>query len=279
MIRLGRKPFFFYLFLLLAFSGSGQNIFNAGNSKKFARYLFNTQQYNLAAIEYERILNISSPDAEVSSQLLKSFRLGNICNNSFQRIDNLELYRFFSNDTVSREFLNLALTCNCCYEYGRFQKALTALNDEEQAFYRLGYFFFEEELDSLYNFNTSNSVLLSASYPSVFQSIEKMDNFRKKSLGLAMAMSAILPGSGKAYSGFWGDAVMSLLFVSSNAWLSYRGFEKRGVKSASGWIFGGATLGFYFGNIWGSSRAAKTYNRIEYEKLYNEAKSNIYNHF
>jgi hypothetical protein len=61
--------------------------------------------------------------------------------------------------------------------------------------------------------------------------------------------------------------------------MSYRGFSKKGVKSANGWIFGSLTVGFYFGNIFGSYKAAKNYNQIEYDKLYNEAKAAVYSGF
>ncbi|RIH66434.1 hypothetical protein D1164_05910 [Mariniphaga sediminis] len=279
MILSGKIQLFFLCLLLLGNAGHAQNLFNTENSKKFAHYLLNTRQYNLAAIEYERILNISPPDAEITSNLIKTYRLGKICEGSFQNIKLLGAENFFSNDTVASEFLNLSLTCNCCYQKSDFEKAIFSLPETKQAFYRLGYYFFNHEEDSLFTFSKNNQNLLSASYPSVFNNIGAMENYKGKSPALAMALSAIVPGSGKAYSGLWGDALMSFIFVSSNAWLSYRGFNKKGTKSASGWIFGGLSAGFYIGNIWGSGKAARTYNQIEYDKLYHEAQNSIYNHF
>ncbi|WP_372936305.1 hypothetical protein [Mariniphaga sediminis] len=279
MILSGKIQLFFLCLLLLGNAGHAQNLFNTENSKKFANYLLNTRQYNLAAIEYERILNISPPDAEITSNLIKTYRLGKICEGSFQNIKLLGAENFFSNDTVASEFLNLSLTCNCCYQKSDFEKAIFSLPETKQAFYRLGYYFFNHKEDSLFTFSKNNQNLLSASYPSVFNNIGAMENYKGKSPALAMALSAIVPGSGKAYSGLWGDALMSFIFVSSNAWLSYRGFNKKGTKSASGWIFGGLSAGFYIGNIWGSGKAARTYNQIEYDKLYHEAQNSIYNHF
>jgi hypothetical protein len=279
MILSGKNTLLFFIFLFLFKTGNSQDLFNVENSKKFANYLLNTRQYNLAALEYERILSISKPDAEISSNLLKTYRLGNICEQSFLNFRALETEKFLSNKTVAKEFLNLALTCNCCYQESEFDLAISSLDTSTQPFYRLGYYFFNKEKDLLFSFKEKNKNLLENSYPSVFNAVEKMDNFKRKSPGLAIAMSAVLPGSGKAYSGLWGDAVMSLMFVSSNAWLAYRGFNKKGVKSASGWIFGGVSLGFYMGNIWGSGRAAKTYNEVEYEKMYHDAKNSIYSHF
>lgn len=78
---------------------------------------------------------------------------------------------------------------------------------------------------------------------------------------LAASMSAIVPGSGKFYTGDWTDGLMSLIFVGATAYQSYRGFNDKGLKSARGWIFGGLSLGFYTGNIYGSVVAAKKKNQ------------------
>jgi hypothetical protein len=279
MIPSGKNILLFFILLFIFKTGNSQDLFNVENSKKFANYLLNTRQYNLAALEYERILSISKPDAEISSNLLKTYRLGNICEQSFPNFKALEIEKFLGSKIVAKEFLNLALTCNCCYLENDFNLALSSLDTNSQAFYKLGYYLFKEEKELLFSFKEENKNLLENSYPSVFNAVEKMDNFNRKSPGLAMAMSAVLPGSGKAYSGLWGDAVMSLMFVSTNAWLAYRGFNKKGVESASGWIFGSVSLGFYMGNIWGSGKAAKTYNEVEYEKMYHDAKNSIYSHF
>jgi hypothetical protein len=82
---------------LLFNTGNAQDLFNVENSKKFANYLLNTRQYNLAALEYERILSIAKPDAEISSNLLKTYRLGNICEQSFQNFRTLEIEKFLGN--------------------------------------------------------------------------------------------------------------------------------------------------------------------------------------
>lgn len=279
MTRSGKSSLLL-LFLIFIWSyGMTQNIFNAENSKKFARYLFNTQQFELAATEYERILTIDHSDSMVLSRLLETYRLGNLCNNSFNNLQQFKIDRYFSNKTVADGYLKLALTCNCCFDKRNFSKALTKINHEKRVFYELGNYLLSNQKDSLSKLTFHNYHILSKSYPRILKSVEKMEAFKKKSPGLAMAMSTILPGSGKAYSGYWGDAMMSLVFVASNAWISYRGFNKKGVKSANGWIFGSISFGFYLGNIWGSGKAAQTYNQLEYDKLYNEAKNNIYNKF
>ncbi len=279
MIRLSKFSLLFVLIIFFWQTAKAQDLFNAENSRKFARYLFTTQQYDLAANEYERILTLEPNDTSGFISLLQVYRLGENCQTSFNHINTLNANRFFGNNKIASEYLKLSLTCNCCYQEKYFNEALHSLDKNNQAFYRLGLYVLSEKKDSLDQFSRRNRELLINNYPLLMQKIDDIENFNEKSPALAAIMSAIIPGSGKAYSGFWGDAVMSLVFVSSNAWLSYKGFKKKGVESANGWIFGSISMGFYLGNIWGSGKAAKTYNRIEYEKMYNDAKSNIYSHF
>lgn len=92
-------------------------------------------------------------------------------------------------------------------------------------------------------------------------------------------MSTIIPGSGKAYSKRWGDAVISFLFVTTNAYASYRAFNKKGIKSVNGWIFGGLAFSFYSANLWGSAKAARIYNSQLLQGYQDHAESIIYNNF
>ncbi len=279
MIRLSNLNLLFVFLFLFHLSGKSQDLFNAESSKKFARYLFSTQQYQLAANEFERILNLEPNDTLVYMNLLQSYRFGENCQTSFNNLNALNADRFFVNPSIASEYLKLSLTCNCCYQQNYFNEALHTLDKRNQVFYQLGLYVLAENKDSLIRFSHRHKELLTNNYPSLLQKVNEIENFNEKSPALAAAMSAIIPGSGKAYSGFWGDAVMSLVFVSSNAWLSYKGFNKKGVESANGWIFGSISMGFYLGNVWGSGKAAKDYNRIEYEKMYKDAKGSIYTHF
>jgi len=280
MTLLSKKSIFFvFSFVLLGATGFSQDLFDYANSQKFARYLFSTQQYGLAAHEYERILSINPADTLAFTDLVKTYRLGNSCENGFKRLGVFPLDGFLKDQEAAKEFLNLSLTCGCCFNRSDFNTALASVSPGNRIFYTLGDYITSGKKDSSILFARSHRDFLSKSYPSLLTGIDKMEGFKPKKPGLALAMSAIVPGSGKAYSKYWGDALMSLLFVSTNAWLSYRGFDKRGVKSANGWIFGSLSVGFYLGNIFGSYKAAKTYNQIEYEKIYNEAKGAVYSGF
>jgi TM2 domain-containing membrane protein YozV len=92
-------------------------------------------------------------------------------------------------------------------------------------------------------------------------------------------MSAIIPGSGKAYSKRWGDAIISFIFVGTNTFAAYRAFSKKGINSTNGWIFGSLAFSFYSANLWGSFKAAKNYNNHIKHSYQQNAENIIYTSF
>jgi hypothetical protein len=78
----------------------------------------------------------------------------------------------------------------------------------------------------------------------------------------------LVPGSGKIYSGAWKDGLTSLLFVAANAWSSYRGFSMD--KPGYGYTFAVLTIGFYFGNLYGTRQWVRHQNRLKTQIWENE---------
>jgi TM2 domain-containing membrane protein YozV len=77
---------------------------------------------------------------------------------------------------------------------------------------------------------------------------------------LAALMSALVPGTGKMYSGYWGDGIISLLFTASSSFFTYRAFNKYGPDKVYPWIAGGLAVSYYAGNIYGGHKAAVRHN-------------------
>jgi len=82
----------FNLLLLLLFSivlsSYGQdNLYDCGNSKNFAQYLFNTGQYELSRHELERIKFFCTIDTTTQLTLLKSYRKLNLLTNEQEYFD------------------------------------------------------------------------------------------------------------------------------------------------------------------------------------------------
>ncbi len=255
-----------------------QDLLDYDNSLKFARFLSNTQQYDFAAEEYERLHFNWPNDTTVALELVSTYRLNQDCSqflNSYHIIstDN----RIFAQKSFSKEYLRFCLICKI--EHPQYFDVTSTLDLDEKAFYTLSYYWTNQHYDSAFAFNSKNADILSENNLQLYSLTQTFQEQKFKKPILAMAMSAILPGSGKAYSKRWGDAAISFILVSTSAFASYRAFKRKGIKSINGWIFGGVSLSFYSSNIYGSYKSAKRYNedlRLQYQ---NNAESTIYNTF
>ena len=106
--------------------------------------------------------------------------------------------------------------------------------------------------------------------------IKKGKKQELKSPALAGILSTLLPGSGKFYSKNWKDGLISFVFISALSFNSYRNFNNHGVNNYRGWLNGGIATGFYLGNIYGSVKSTKDYNKKKINILQHEA-SNYFN--
>ncbi|HDZ40745.1 MAG TPA: hypothetical protein ENH59_03580 [Bacteroidetes bacterium] len=280
MIPLSRK---ISLTLLLAsvliFSvRSQENLLDYKNSLEFARYLKSTRQYNFAMEEYERLNFLWPGDSLISLELVQTYRLNRQCNrldDSFELLrDNI--YRHHSLPSV-KEYLAFSLSCRS--ESEKYHELSSMLKPADRSFYELSYFWLSRKYDSAFVYCRENKDLIMTNNPGLLSLTYNFANEKNKSPALAVMMSAVIPGSGKAYAKRWGDAVVSFLFVGSNAYASYRAFSKKGVKSVNGWIFGTLAFSFYSANLWGSAKAAKTYNSDMQQRYQDNAELIIYNSF
>lgn len=93
-------------------------------------------------------------------------------------------------------------------------------------------------------------------------------NTKLKKPFIAGALSAIIPGLGKVYSGKKHEAISVFVpFVISGAQAT-EGFIKKGFRSWHFYVFGTITTGIYLSNIYGSANAAKRKNKETNEELY-----------
>jgi hypothetical protein len=280
MIQCNNKNLLGILFLCIATlpAFAQQDLMNHDNSLRFARYLNRTHQYDFAAEEYERLHFQWPDDTIICLELVTTYRLNRDCSqflNSFQIMSTNN--RIFNQKSFSREYLRFCLTCKI--EHPLYFDVVSSLDQDEKAFYTLGYYWANQQYDSAFAFSSRNADLLSESSSQLLSLTQSFQMQRFKKPFLALAMSTVLPGSGKAYSKRWADATISFLLVSTSAYASYRAFKRKGIKSVNGWIFGGVSFSFYLSNIYGSYKSAKHYNedlRIQYQ---NNAESTIYNSF
>ncbi len=103
----------------------------------------------------------------------------------------------------------------------------------------------------------------------------KLTNFKKKSPLLAGLMSSIIPGTGKIYAGRTADGIFAMIYILSMLYKTYYTFNKNGLDNFEGWIWGGMSLYFYIGDIYGSVAAVKFRKRDFLEKMENEIQLNF----
>jgi len=257
---------------------SQENLLDYNNSLEFARYLRSTRQYGFAMEEYERLHFLWPSDTTIRLELVQSYRLNGQCDrldHSFSILqDNI-----YSKHSLpaAKEYLAFSLTCRSGSE--RFFDLTEMLKPGDRSFFELSYFWVSGKYDSAFNYCDQNAELIMANNPGLYRLTYNFENEKYKSPALAVIMSAVIPGSGKAYSDRWGDAIVSFLFIGSNAWAAYRAFDKKGIKSVNGWIFGSLAFSFYSANLWGSAKAAKTYNSDVRKRYQDNAELIIYNSF
>lgn len=239
--------------ILLSFmKANAQNdLYNLENSLKYARYLNISKQVNLAKNEYQRAFYLSNNADSIATEMFDFY----ITNNDFESAIN----------TYKSTYQN---TINAPYRVTKIYFSSLLLNTNNLFNNNLSK---EDNNDliithSLLNSNfkgakmlihqSENPTLLIKDYEVNIKEFE----YKNKKLALAALYSTAIPGLGKIYSSYWKDGLMSLLFVSTSAYQSYRGFDKTGIKSGIGWAFGAVAFGFYTGNIYGSYKAAQKYN-------------------
>lgn len=264
--------------IIMLSANAQENILDYRNSLEFARYLRSTGQYSFAMEEYERLYFLWPGDTTIKLELVQSYRLNRQCDrldHSFRILED-NIYRNHSLP-AAKEYLAFSLTCKSGSE--RFFDITEMLKPGDRSFYELSYFWVSGRYDSAFNYSSHNKELIMANNPGLYRLTYNFENEKYKSPALAVMMSALIPGSGKAYSNRWGDAIVSFLFIGSNAWAAYRAFDKKGIKSVNGWIFGSLAFSFYSANLWGSAKAAKTYNSDMRQRYQDNAELIIYNSF
>ncbi len=125
---------------------------------------------------------------------------------------------------------------------------------------------FPDEAEKL----TLSSALIRADFPTL-ESTPRLAAFlddydsKKKSIGTAQGLNALLPGAGYLYLGQNQSAATAFflngLFIAASVYFFDQG------NIAAGIIFTSFEAGWYFGGIYGAGLEAKSYNERLYEKM------------
>ena len=100
-------------------------------------------------------------------------------------------------------------------------------------------------------------------------------NVRIKKPGIALTLSAFIPGLGKWYGGSLMSGFGSFLsFASLTAGCVYAGYNY-GIENWRPWVLGGAALVTYIVELYGSYKNAERYNDFQYRQIFSETE-NLY---
>jgi hypothetical protein len=239
-----------------------QDLYNEVHSQKYAEYLYSSNQYTLAAEEYERLVFFDKNNVSFKYNLIKSYRLSGDLNSGIRRI-----FAFYgsSPDTMppvlAEEFIKLQLLKDSLAVAGKFLEGKNKLSTEEKTVFLCYRLLLNGDYNSA-GILAKDAASTFYSFPtSVIKLTQKASALKFKSPFIAGSLSTIIPGTGKFYTKNWADGIFSMIFVAGNAWQAYRGFNEHGIKSGYGWTFATLSASFYVGNVFGSVKAARWYNK------------------
>ncbi len=258
-------------------SAKAQNIYDLRSSLNFAGYLVKSKQFDLAIHEYERI-NFSLDSSEAVRVLLFSTYLkAGKFEDAAQKVELI----YTNMDTVPEKigliYSKFLLLNHTTGKANNFAKNNKNINNKERSYIYLNSALLENDYKLGSRIYTENTTIQESFHPEYKPVIDEALKIKYKSPALALGLSAIVPGTGKIYSGDWKDGLISMVIVGVSAYQAYRGFSKNGVHSNYGWLNAGIGFGFYLGNIYGSRKSAKQYNYKKQELIHNKIERIIRN--
>lgn len=269
MTHFKRYLFCVFLLLIIVNKSAGQDLLDYSNSKKYADYLFDNQQYKFSSIEYERICFLAPNDTLAKLRLIQSYRLMNDFKTAKLNLDRFfpEL-QFNAPEVVALENFRILFLDQDYEDCSRFLTQNKTIEPSRKIEYQLG--------TLLMQYRWGEAKKLSEDYLLSQPSTAKLDDLYRistkgtelstKSPYLAAFLSGIVPGSGKIYTNQWKDGAYAFLITSSFAWFTYQSVKNKGFNGSSV-LLGSVALSFYTANIFGSYKSAIKYNNKQKKHL------------
>lgn len=247
-----------FLILLNYDSLSQSQLHSAENREKFASYLIAEGDYLRASEEYDKLFSLTSDPIYTLKSASSLIRLGNYRQAA-------EKTKTLYSEVYNAEANILHIIARLYLEEEQKVYPIPEANTEYAGNIEL-LKLYDKARRSGFNANETGALL---SYPLFTQDARsdisaKYSGLRQISPAFAALLSALVPGSGKLYTGDYSDGVTALLTTSLFTYLTVINFKAG--HDIRGYIFGAAALGFYAGNVYGSYAAARNRNL---EVIYN----------
>ncbi|MBN4049674.1 hypothetical protein JYT36_00440 [Bacteroidales bacterium AH-315-N07] len=263
---------FFNLLPVLIFSFNfsfSQNLLDTEHTKKYANYLFNIGDYELASEEFQRLVFLANSDSAKFFLSICHRKTGKI-QKSLGLLGSLLPNVKWKKVVVPEYMKSLTLS-------GQHVEAINFGNqnrDDKISYIIAGNMILNNDFKAAKNLIDPKILLNRASKTEqkLYNLAEKGMNIRYKSPFVASFCSVVIPGLGKAYSKRWQDGLISFVLVGTSVWQAYTGFDGKGISSIKGWIFTFFGASFYLSNIYGSFIAAKHFNKKSKKDIEEETK-------
>ena len=260
---------------LLCFANSEESInyYNSENVLKFADHLYDQGDYLRAVGEYQRYLFYKPKEREtILYRIALCYRFGGKSDLAIQQFETF-LQESPNSKLVSSTYYQIGVSYFLMEQYGKsanyLNTSLPRITDfryraESRQLIGLSYLMQRQwfEAEKIFNALQKSDMLAVREKAAVYYKYATQGaKLPTRSPFLAGFFSAIVPGTGRIYTGRVGDALNSLLTVGLTGWQAYDGFRRDGLSSVKGWTLGTLSGIFYVGNIYGSVISARVYNR------------------
>lgn len=249
-----------------------EDIYDYTHSLKFANYLFENGDYEFAAKEYYRIFSVESAAADtlINIRFAKSlFHSGQYqqLQNIFDTKYNKEGIPCYIKSTYLKSIILSSPTLELSTKINQDQ----CFSKQEQSYYLLANKLLHYQFTEAHSYYDQNKNIpdLSIFAPT----LKAIEQAKYKKPWLSFLMSAVIPGTGKAYCGFWKDGLFSFFMIGMSSWQAYSGFHKKGIGSVYGWVGTSLATAFYAGNLYGSVKAANQYNYLIDHEIHHKAEA------
>ena len=250
------------LFFLVSSDLFSQDLYSYENSVKFGEYLYHTNQFEFAAREFERCIFLKPDDQFSILYLFKTYRkIG-----EFSKASDIPNFNKFlgTNAEFGSEYLKLLVQTKKYDEAVNFISKAAYFNEKPDL--KLSICLLQKDWKSAAVFRDKNRLIVSKLLSDI---VDKGLLFRKKSPFLAGVLSAVIPGSGKVYAGRWKDGIISFLMTTTAGFVAIRGIKKD-KSNLYPWVMGTLSMVYYSGNVYGSTQAAKKFNKNKEDELVNQ---------
>lgn len=250
--------------------------------RDFADYLYRSGEYELASLEYLRIIHSNGGDTMACPG--SATRLARCWQELQRREDAMAIYRYVrlhSTDADLRAGCMMG-EASILEETGDLQLAkelytLAAAEAESSGlaarseimsslmYARMGYW---TEAAGELNGIASREGPFSDLSARLASTVSRGSSLSRRSPLLCGISSSLLPGSGQIISGHYTDGFIALAVNGAMGWLFYESIQEDNTTTSV--LIGWLGLSFYGGNIIGGVRAAETYNSSRRRELLDE---------